>query len=84
MIGLAVYPFRKNERLIAQSGLFTMHVTDRKGIEQQIPDALQKVVIPKGIIEELKTLLDLAGLNKYTIYRDLDSLSLVLRKFHKI
>ena len=61
-----------------------MHVTDRKGIEQQIPDALQKVVIPKGIIEELETLLDLAGLNKYTIYRDLDSLSLVLRKFPKI
>jgi|SRR5450432_937786 len=81
---IVIYPFRQNERIIAQQGLFTIHGINRTGIEKQCPEVLKQIIIPARIISEVKNILELAGLNRYTIYRDLDSLSSILGKFPNI
>ena len=76
---IALYPFRQNERIISQSGLFTMHGTTSKPLEEIAPDAVYKIIIPDNLIDEITRILQIGGYNKYSIYRDLDSLSAYLK-----
>ncbi len=73
---IALYPFRKNDRIIAQSGLFTMHGISNTGMDETpYEDCLFKLVIPPEIIDEIKKILKIAGFNRFSIYKDLDSLA---------
>ena len=72
---MAFYPYRFNDRLIAQGGYFTLHGEKKDGIEELVPDSVFRFKIEKCLLEEAKKFLILAGINEYTIYSDLDSLS---------
>lgn len=73
---IALYPNRKNDRIISQSGFFTMHGQLKEGLEDIFKkDMVYKLNIPKNIISELQDILDIAGFNKYSIYRDFDTLA---------
>jgi hypothetical protein len=73
---ITLYPFRKNDRIVAQSGLFTMHGTKQEGLDDEYyKDCLFKLEIPEEIIEEIRSVLKIAGFNKFSLYKDLDSLA---------
>jgi hypothetical protein len=75
---IAFYPSRKNERLLSQSGLFTMH-----GIQTDCLSTLgvtYKINIPASIQSELTNIIKISGFNRFSIYRDFDSLAKHLKE----
>lgn len=85
---VALYPYRFNSRLIAQGGYFTFHGKNKKGIEELVPKAVYKYQIPEDAIKDAMKFIELAGINEYKIFTDLDSLgehlkSHFLSKYYK-
>jgi hypothetical protein len=78
---IALYPFRFNNRLIAQGGFFTLHGEQKKSIEELVPDSVSIFEIDRDSIDEAKKFLLLSGINEYKIYADIDSLGRHLNKF---
>lgn len=72
---VALYPHRENQRLFNQKGLFTLHGKQTNSIEFQAPNCVTKIEIPTNSIQDAKNFMDLAGVNTYSIFNDLDSLS---------
>ena len=71
---ILVYPHRSNERIFAQRGLFSIHGTNQKKMEETCPDCLEKIAIPHEVIGKLKDLLKQFGINKYSVYPDIKGL----------
>lgn len=78
----AVYPNRSNERIFAQRGLFTIHGSKLDKMEDTCADCLEKIVIPTNLIDKLKKLLIQFGINKYSVYPDLQGLSEYLKQYY--
>lgn len=81
---IAVYPIQRSNRVRAQRGWFTMHGSDRRGIEESVPKALWKIVLEKDAEAGALAFLEHAGLNAYTIYSDLDSLTRELHRKNRL
>ncbi|MBL7739589.1 MAG: FRG domain-containing protein [Chitinophagaceae bacterium] len=79
---IAFYPFRHHDRLIAQAGLFTMHGTNERPLNEQVPDCAVRIDIPAAIIPEIQLLLGVSGFNKFSIYQDFDSLAKYLKEIY--
>lgn len=78
---VAIYPIQRSNRVRAQRGWFTIHGTDMRPLEQQAPEVVAQVMVPKGAIPHALRFLEQSGINEYTIYCDLDHLaSELLRK----
>jgi hypothetical protein len=80
---IALYPFRHHDRLISQSGLFTMHGINVKPLDELAPDCLIKVPIPDTLRNDIVLLLEVAGFNQFTIYQDFDSLAKYLKQLYE-
>jgi hypothetical protein len=80
---IAVYPNRSNDRIFAQRGLFTIHGTDSRRMEDLCMDCIAKIDIPDNLIDKLKKVLKQFGINKYSIYPDLKGLSDYLKEYYK-
>jgi len=81
---LAIYPDKNNPRLFAQRGYFTIHGTDLRPLEK-IPGNeryLKRVELPLEAIPHARHFLQMAGMDRYRIYGDLESLAHVLRDKH--
>jgi hypothetical protein len=76
----ALYPYRLNDRLIAQKGYFTILGNITESIDDIVPDSIHRIPIPKEAQEDAKMFLRLTGVNEYTINTDLNSLSNVIQK----
>lgn len=75
---IALYPMRRANRLVTQSGYFTIHGNDSRPIEQivtQPKTMLRKVAIPKTAVKSAFAFLEHAGVNHFTLFPDLDGLS---------
>lgn len=80
-----------NPRIIAQSGVFTVHGTERypvsyyfeKSNDKNVHSRLHKIIIPsaykKSIFEELRVL----GLTEYAVFQDLDTLCMELNRMYR-
>jgi hypothetical protein len=79
---IAIYPKRSNDRIFAQKGLFTIHGKQNNAIEEMCPDCVEKIEIPTGLIEKLKTLINHFGINKYSVYPDFQGLSDYLKDIY--
>jgi hypothetical protein len=79
---VAIYPRQRNPRLHAQRAWFTIHgdefVPMASGLMHQ--DCLEKVTLPFGAIKAAKRFLQVAGIDHYLLFADLESLSLHLRE----
>ncbi len=79
---VAIYPRQRNPRLHAQRAWFTIHgdefVAMDSGLNHQ--HCLEKVVVPVGAIKAAKRFLQVAGIDHYLLFADLESLSLHLRE----
>lgn len=79
---LAIYPSRNSDRIFAQRGLFTLHGSSEKPINETSKKIVHKIEIPFEAINDARLFLKLAGVNEFSIYRDLDSLARHLKRHH--
>jgi len=75
----AIYPIQINERVRAQRGWFTIHGNNRAPLEQQVPSLVGRLDIAPSAVSEIMELLNTAGLNRFSIYPDLENLAGWLR-----
>ncbi len=75
---------RENDRLFNQKGLFTLHGKSLLPIEKIASKCLHRIKIPTDALNDAKKFLELSGVNSYSIFNDLESLSKHLKKKHKI
>jgi len=78
----AIYPRQLNPRIHAQRGWFTIHGDCFEPIEsiEGHENYLRKVDLPFAAVPAARRFLDLAGLDHYALFADLQSLSLHLKE----
>jgi hypothetical protein len=81
---IALAPERYHPRLFHQGAYFTLHRDLEKGLEEICPSALWKIEIPFRLFPEAKTFLELAGINEFLLFQDLDGLSRHLKILHNV
>lgn len=72
---VAIYPIQINERVRAQRGWFTIHGNDRSALDVQHPELLTKIRMRRGAFAGAQHFLRLAGLNRFSMYPDLENLA---------
>lgn len=65
-------PDRITPRISAQIGVFTIHPEPQKPF---LSDSLERLIIPNRIREQLKRIADTYGINRATLFPDLDGLA---------
>lgn len=74
----AIMPRRNNDRLVSQSGFFTVQGTEGKPLEHEyeqfIDKFIYKIVLPANTFEESMEYLRLNGINYYSIFGGIDGL----------
>lgn len=75
------FPRGLSARVVNQRGLFTVSRKPSIPLEDQISDRLHKIVIDQSAVVPVRETLDLFGVNKLSIYQDLDSLSEYLNNY---
>ena len=77
---IAIEPIFINDRMLAQRGMFTVHHDDIKPLENEFPQAVQKVLIPNNIIDAAMDFLSLTNINEYSVFPDLAGIAGYLKK----
>ena len=72
---LPIRPDHFERRLSLQRGCFTFHVPDRKELTKAENNSLLSFFIPKNSKPDIKKELFLMGIDVFSIYGDLESLS---------
>jgi hypothetical protein len=71
----AIYPVtRWNARLHAQRGYFTIHGDINEPLDELMPNCVRRVNIPKAAVQGGLSFLEVAGINDYSIFPDLEGL----------
>ena len=85
---VAIYPIRRVDRLTTQGGYFTIHGNNLQPLEEvNTPgnEFLRKIVLPKDAIADAEDFLQMAGINDFTMFPDLDGLAQYLnRKYFNV
>ncbi len=79
---VSIYPRQRNARIHAQQAWFTIHGDERLPLEE-VPynqKYLRPVRLEFSAIPEARNFLELAGINPYLLFSDLESLSLHLQE----
>jgi hypothetical protein len=71
---IALAPPRHHARLFSQGGYFTLHRDLDQGLEAVCPAAVTRIEIPRKVFPEARTFLQLAGINEFSLFPDLDGL----------
>jgi hypothetical protein len=73
---VALQPWESNNRLIAQTGRFTIHDTNDsiKDIDCKL-ETCEQIVIPQGAKKSLRATLRALGVHRWNIFPDLDNLA---------
>jgi len=72
---IAMEPQFQNERLFAQRGVFTVHGDDPRGLYEQYPECVRKVLLPVAAREAALEFLDFANLNEFSVFPDIVGIS---------
>ncbi len=75
---IAIYPEQRALRVRAQKGWFTLHGDDVRPLDEQVPGVASKVDLPPEAIPAARHFLDLAGLDDFAVFPDLDGLARTL------
>jgi hypothetical protein len=81
---VAILANRTTARVMAQRAVFTIHANLEKSLEEICPNAVTKILIPPDSIENARTFLQMAGVNHFALFPDLDGLGTWLRKYHTL
>lgn len=81
----AIYPLtRWNTRLHAQRGYFTIHGDRNAPLDKLMPDCVRRVDIPPTAIAGGLAFLEVAGINDYSIFPDLEGLKNDIHRSNRI
>ncbi len=69
---VAFFPSHATKRVTAQSGMFTVHPTSKKTLEN---DEIKKIIIPKELKKDFLEKLFKFGIHHNTLFPDLDGLT---------
>lgn len=69
------FPSGFASRIINQRGIFTITDKPEIGLKKQLKSNLKEIIIPKELKKEILQSLDFYGINKMSLFQDLDSLS---------
>ncbi len=72
---VALYPVQKSSRLHAQRGYFTIHGDLHETLDVLCPANVRCVPLATSLLDEARQFLDLAGINEYLLFPDLDGLA---------
>lgn len=78
---VALYPQRNSSRLVAQQGVFTLQGDSLLPLDQEHDGRLieeghlKKIILTPDLFLDVADYLDLAGINDYTLFPDLDGLA---------
>lgn len=81
---IAILAERNSPRVIAQKSVFTIHRDLTQSIEKLAPDTVTKITLAPDAIDDAKQFLALAGLNRYSLFPDLDGLAAWLAEEHDL
>jgi L-rhamnose mutarotase len=81
---IALYPVQRSARLQSQRGYFTIHGDYVRPLEDIDSSSVCRLDIAEEIIPEIKKFLELAGINDYTMFPDLDGLARDLHRKYNI
>ncbi len=79
-IPMALNPRHENYRLRAQRGRFTIHGTQLQPLDIQVPDCVQRVVLPERAKEGALAFLRLSGINEFSAFPDVFGAAPFLKK----
>ena len=74
----------RSERISAQKGYFTIHGNDLRPIEKIAPKCVKKIEIPQHLVRGIIKHLTLSSTNGFSLFKDLDGLSMKLRRQFKL
>jgi len=77
---VALYPPHLTPRITVQHGLFSVHRLPEQSWQ---PEILRKWIIPSAICLDIKLALNRAGINRASLFPDLDGIALHLNWLHK-
>jgi type I restriction enzyme M protein len=69
--GTRLHPVHVTNRIVAQAGLFTISSLDR-----ETDHSISKIVVPKELKPDIKRHLNEYGINEFSLFPDLDSISI--------
>lgn len=70
----------RNPRVSAQRGYFTLHGNDHRPIEECTSNCVKRIDIPRHLVREIAYRLAESSTNHFTLFPDLDGLSLKLKQ----
>jgi hypothetical protein len=71
----SIYPLtRWNARLHSQRGYFTIHGDENAPLDKLKPDCVRRVDIPQAAVQAGLAFLEVAGINDYSMFLDLEGL----------
>jgi hypothetical protein len=77
---VASSPIWCHPRVLRQNGVFTIHGTDERPLDEQGNELVRQIVIPDELHNPLRVLLREGGLDHFSLFPDLDGLARALRK----
>ncbi|MDA2933645.1 hypothetical protein MYX82_04820 [Acidobacteria bacterium AH-259-D05] len=80
---IAIYPIRRNSRIIAQQGVFTVHGALDQGIEEflqkrlggRLSDALSHIEVESNAVQRIRTQLAKLGITQLSLFQELPNLA---------
>jgi hypothetical protein len=79
---VAVYPNRRNSRILAQKGIFTIH-KEQKPLDVSFQRYVRKIVFKRDALTGGERFLELCGINVYTLFPELPGLCEHLKDRYK-
>jgi len=76
---IAIVPPYNSSRITVQRGTFTIHGSNRHGVEQIFGSRMAKIEIPKGSAFQMKRALRASGIGEFTVFPELDGLCREIR-----
>lgn len=77
---IAIQPLFQNDRIFAQSGVFTVHGDDSSPIELLCPKAVKRVVLGQHAIDGANEFLETANITARTVFPDVQGVASYVRK----
>lgn len=71
---IAIVPPYNSQRITVQRGTFTIHGSNKDGLDVQYNNRLVKIIIPKECCIQIRRDLRHAGISEFTLFPDLDGL----------
>ena len=75
---IAIYPEQRSDRVRAQRGWFTLNGDDLRPLDRQVTDVCRRIEVPHAALAAARQFLDMAGIDHFALFPDLDGLAKTL------